>query len=160
MHSIFIGLGSNLDNPKQKIKDAIHLINEIDDVSIIATSSLYETSPIGFLEQPNFINAVVQIYSPINHNNLLIKLFDIERIFGRIRKEKNGPRTLDLDILLFDNLILESKSLTIPHPRMHERLFVLIPLLEISPIIEIPKYGSVSNLISGLTIQNIKKVVT
>jgi len=160
MHSIFIGLGSNLDNPKQKIKDAIHLINEIDDVSIIATSSLYETSPIGFLEQPNFINAVVQIYSPINHNNLLIKLFDIERIFGRIRKEKNGPRTLDLDILLFDNLILESELLTIPHPRMHERLFVLIPLLEISPIIEIPKYGSVSNLISGLTIQNIKKVVT
>jgi len=160
MHSIFIGLGSNLDNPKQKIKDAIHLINEIDDVSIIATSSLYETSPIGFLEQPNFINAVVQIYSPINHNNLLIKLFDIERIFGRIRKEKNGPRTLDLDILLFDNLILESELLTIPHPRMHERLFVLIPLLEISPIIEIPKYGSVSNLISGLTIQNIKKVAT
>jgi len=160
MHSIFIGLGSNLDNPKQKIKDAIHLINEIDDVNIIATSSLYETPPIGFFEQPNFINAVVQIYSPINHNNLLIKLFDIERIFGRIRKEKNGPRTLDLDILLFDNLILESKSLTIPHPRMHERLFVLIPLLEISPIIEIPKYGSVSNLISGLTIQNIKKVVT
>jgi 2-amino-4-hydroxy-6-hydroxymethyldihydropteridine diphosphokinase len=160
MHSIFIGLGSNLDNPKQKIKDAIHLINEIDDVNIIATSSLYETPPIGFFEQPNFINAVVQIYSPINHNNLLIKLFDIERIFGRIRKEKNGPRTLDLDILLFDNLILESKSLTIPHPRMHERLFVLIPLLEISPIIEIPKYGSVSNLISGLTIQNIKKVAT
>ena len=160
MHSIFIGLGSNLDNPKQKIKDAIHLINEIDDVNIIATSSLYETPPIGFFEQPNFINAVVQIYSPINHNNLLIKLFDIERIFGRIRKEKNGPRTLDLDILLFDNLILESELLTIPHPRMHERLFVLIPLLEISPIIEIPKYGSVSNLISGLTIQNIKKVVT
>jgi 2-amino-4-hydroxy-6-hydroxymethyldihydropteridine diphosphokinase len=160
MHSIFIGLGSNLDNPKQKIKDAIHLINEIDDVNIIATSSLYETPPIGFFEQPNFINAVVQIYSPINHNNLLIKLFDIERIFGRIRKEKNGPRTLDLDILLFDDLVLESESLTIPHPRMHERLFVLIPLLEISPIIEIPKYGSVSNLISGLTIQNIKKVVT
>ena len=160
MHSIFIGLGSNLDNPKQKIKDAIHLINEIDDVNIIATSSLYETPPIGFFEQPNFINAVVQIYSPINHNNLLIKLFDIERIFGRIRKEKNGPRTLDLDILLFDNLILESKSLTIPHPRMHERLFVLIPLLEISPIIQIPKYGSANNLISGLNIENFKKVAT
>jgi 2-amino-4-hydroxy-6-hydroxymethyldihydropteridine diphosphokinase len=160
MHSIFIGLGSNLDNPQQKIKDAIHLINEIDDVNITATSSLYETPPVGFLNQPNFINAVVQISSSINCNELLLKLFDIERIFGRVRREKNGPRTLDLDILLFDDLVLESESLTIPHPRMHERLFVLIPLLEISPIIQIPKYGSANNLISGLNIENIKKVAT
>ena len=160
MHNIFIGLGSNLDNPQQKIKDAIYLINEIDDVNIRATSSLYETSPVGFLEQPNFINAVVKIASSINYNELLINLFDIEHTFGRIRKEKNGPRTLDLDILLFDDLILESESLIIPHPRMHERLFVLIPLLEISPAIHIPKYGSVKDLISGLQIQNIKKVVT
>ena len=160
MHSIFIGLGSNLDNPQQKIKDAIHLINEIDDVNITATSSLYETPPVGFLNQPNFINAVVQISSSINCNELLLKLFDIERIFGRVRKEKNGPRTLDLDILLFDDLVLESESLTIPHPRMHERLFVLIPLLEISPIIQIPKYGSANNLISGLNIENFKKVAT
>ncbi len=160
MHNIFIGLGSNLDNPQQKIKDAICLIKKIDDVNIIATSSLYETPPVGFLDQPNFINAVVQISSSINYNELLVKLFDIEHIFGRIRKEKNGPRTLDLDILLFNDLILESNSLTIPHPRMHERLFVLIPLLEISPIIQIPKYGSVHSLISGLKVQNIKKVAT
>jgi 2-amino-4-hydroxy-6-hydroxymethyldihydropteridine diphosphokinase len=158
MHSIFIGLGSNLENPQKKIKDAIQLINKIDDVTINLTSSLYETPPVGFLDQPNFINAVVQISSTINYNELLIKLFDIERIFGRIRKEKNGPRTLDLDILLFDDLILESESLIIPHPRMHERLFVLIPLLEISPAIIIPKYGSASSLISKLKMQNIKKV--
>jgi 2-amino-4-hydroxy-6-hydroxymethyldihydropteridine diphosphokinase len=158
MHSIFIGLGSNLENPQKKIKDAIQLINKIDDVTINSTSSLYETPPVGFLDQPNFINAVVQISSTINYNELLIKLFDIERIFGRIRKEKNGPRTLDLDILLFDDLILESESLIIPHPRMHERLFVLIPLLEISPAIIIPKYGSASSLVSKLKMQNIKKV--
>jgi 2-amino-4-hydroxy-6-hydroxymethyldihydropteridine diphosphokinase len=158
MHSIFIGLGSNLENPQKKIKDAIQLINKIDDVTINLTSSLYETPPVGFLDQPNFINAVVQISSTINYNELLIKLFDIERIFGRIRKEKNGPRTLDLDILLFDDLILESESLIIPHPRMHERLFVLIPLLEISPAIIIPKYGSASSLVSKLKMQNIKKV--
>jgi|TARA_B110000971_G_scaffold80523_1_gene82655 2-amino-4-hydroxy-6-hydroxymethyldihydropteridine diphosphokinase len=158
MHSIFIGLGSNLEDPQKKIKDAIQLINKIDDVTINLTSSLYETPPVGFLDQPNFINAVVQISSTINYNELLIKLFDIERIFGRIRKEKNGPRTLDLDILLFDDLILESESLIIPHPRMHERLFVLIPLLEISPAIIIPKYGSASSLISKLKMQNIKKV--
>ena len=120
---------------------------------------MYETPPVGFLDQPNFINAVIQISSSINYNNLLIKLLDIELKFGRIRKEKNGPRTLDLDILLFDDLILISESLIIPHPRMHERLFVLIPLLEISPIIQIPKYGSVKNLISGLTMQTIKKVL-
>ena len=160
MHNIFIGLGSNLDNPQQKIKDAICLIKKIDDVNIIATSSLYETPPVGFLDQPNFINAVVQISSSINYNDLLEKLFNIECIFGRVRKEKNGPRTLDLDILLIDDLILESESLIIPHPRMHERLFVLIPLLEISPKIIIPKYGSASSLISKLMIQNIKKVET
>ncbi|MDC0422925.1 2-amino-4-hydroxy-6-hydroxymethyldihydropteridine diphosphokinase [Methylophilaceae bacterium] len=158
MHNIFIGLGSNLDNPQQKIKDAIDLIEGIDDINIIATSSLYETPPVGFLDQPNFINAVIQISSSINYNSLLIKLLDIELKFGRIRKKKNGPRTLDLDILLFDDLILKSESLIIPHPRMHERLFVLIPLLEISPAIKIPKYGSASELISRLTMQNIKKV--
>jgi len=160
MHNIFIGLGSNLDNPQQKIKDAIYLIDKIDGINITATSSLYETPPVGFLDQPNFINAVVQIFSSINYNELLIKLFDIEHTFGRIRKEKNGPRTLDLDILLFDDLILNSESLIIPHPRMHERLFVLIPLLEISPAIHIPKYGSAKDLISELQIQNIKKVAT
>ena len=160
MHSIFIGLGSNLDGPQQIIKDAIHIINEIDDVNINAISSLYETGPVGFLDQPNFINAVIQISSSINYDELLIKLFEIERMFGRVREKKNGPRTLDLDILLFDDLILESKSLIIPHPRMHERLFVLIPLLEISPKIIIPKYGSASSLISKLMIQNIKKVET
>ena len=158
MHNIFIGLGSNLDNPKQKIKGAIDLIAEINDINIIATSSLYETPPVGFLDQPNFINAVIQISSSINYNDLLIKLLDIELKFGRIRKEKNGPRTLDLDILLFDDLILKSESLIIPHPRMHERLFVLIPILEISPTIKIPEYGSASELISRLTMQNIKKV--
>ena len=158
MHSIFMGLGSNLDDPKKKIQDAINLISKIDDVNITATSSLYETPPVGILDQPNFINAVVQISSSINYNDLLEKLFNIECIFGRVRKEKNGPRTLDLDILLIDDLILESESLIIPHPRMHERLFVLIPLLEISPVIQIPKYGSVKSLISRLRVQNIKKV--
>ena len=77
MHSIFIGLGSNLDNPQQKIKDAINLISEIDDVKITATSRLYETPPVGFLNQPNFINAVIKISSSINYNELLSKLFDI-----------------------------------------------------------------------------------
>lgn len=158
MHNIFIGLGSNLDNPQQKIKDAIFLIKKIKNISIIASSSLYETPPVGFLDQPNFINAVIQISSSINYNNLLIILLDIEHKFGRTRKEKNHPRTLDLDILLFDDLVLESESLIIPHPRMHERLFVLIPLLEISPIIEIPNHGLVKNLISGLPFQTIKKV--
>ena len=158
MHNIFIGLGSNIDDPQQKIKDAINLIEEINDINIIATSSLYETSPVGFLDQPNFINAVVQISSTINYNDLLIKLLDIELKFGRIRKEKNGPRTLDLDILLFDDLILISESLIIPHPRMHERLFVLMPLNDIDENIVIPNHGLIKHIIKKLAPEKINRI--
>ena len=158
MHKIFIGLGSNLKNPQQKIKSAIQLIQEIDTVNLISQSSLYETPPIGFIDKPHFINAVIEISSPINFSYLLVNLLRVEEDFGRIRMQKNGPRTLDLDILLFDDLVLNSQTLTIPHPRMHERLFVLIPLLEISPLLSMPNHGSISTLIANLPTQDIKRI--
>ena len=101
MSDIFIGIGSNLNNPKQQVLDAIKHINTIEGIHVSSQSSLYKTSPVGFQDQPDFINAVVAIEFTGSPELLLKNLLDIEILFGRIRKERNGPRILDLDILLF-----------------------------------------------------------
>ena len=158
MSSIFIALGSNLENPKKQVEKGILSIKKIDGVKIICESSLYETAPVGILDQPNFINAVIKIESNLSPYGLLKKLLKIENIAGRIRVHKNGPRTLDLDILLFDNLILNDEKLTIPHPRMHERLFVLLPLKDIDEHIVIPSQGSIKHIIKKLVPENINRI--
>ena len=158
MSNIFIALGSNLQNPKEQVKSGILSIKKIDGVKILCESNLYETSPVGILNQPNFVNAVIKIHSNLMPYELLNKLLDIENIAGRVRVKKNGPRTLDLDILLFDNLILNDKNLTIPHPRMHERLFVLIPLMDIDENIVIPNHGPIKLIIKKLKPENINRI--
>jgi len=158
MSNIFIALGSNLGNPKEMVKNGILSIKNIGGVRILSESSLYETPPVGILNQPNFINAVVKIDSNLSPYELLNKLLKIENTAGRIRVNKNGPRTLDLDILLFDNLILNEKKLTIPHPRMHERLFVLLPLKDIDEAIVIPNHGAIIDIINKLVPENIIRI--
>ena len=158
MNNIFIALGSNLGNPKEMVKNGILSIKNIGGVRILSESSLYETPPVGILNQPNFINAVVKIDSNLSPYELLNKLLKIENTAGRIRVNKNGPRTLDLDILLFDNLILNEKKLTIPHPRMHERLFVLLPLKDIDEAIVIPNHGAIIDIINKLVPENIIRI--
>ena len=158
MSNIFIALGSNLGNPKEMVKNGILSIKNIGGVRILSESSLYETPPVGILNQPNFINAVVKIDSNLSPYELLNKLLKIENTAGRIRVNKNGPRTLDLDILLFDNLILNEKKLTIPHPRMHERLFVLLPLKDIDEAIVIPNHGAIIDIINKLNPENIIRI--
>ena len=158
MSNIFIALGSNLGNPKEMVKNGILSIKNIGGVKILSESSLYETPPVGILNQPNFINAVVKIDSNLSPYELLNKLLKIENTAGRIRVNKNGPRTLDLDILLFDNLILNEKKLTIPHPRMHERLFVLLPLKDIDEAIVIPNHGAIIDIINKLVPENIIRI--
>jgi len=158
MSNIFIALGSNLGNPKEMVKNGILSIKNIGGVRILSESSLYETPPVGILNQPNFINAVVKIDSNLSPYELLNKLLKIENTAGRIRVNKNGPRTLDLDILLFDNLILNEKKLTIPHPRMHERLFVLLPLKDIDEAIVIPNHGVIIDIINKLVPENIIRI--
>ena len=158
MSNIFIALGSNLENPKEQVKSGILSIKKIDGVKILSESSLYETPPVGVLNQPNFVNAVIKITSNHNPYELLNELLKIENKAGRIRVEKNGPRILDLDILLFDNLILNDKNLTLPHPRMHERLFVLMPLKDIDENIVIPNQGSIKHIINKLTSENINRI--
>ena len=158
MGNIFIALGSNLGNPKEQVKNGILSIKKIGGVKILSESNLYETPPVGMVNQPNFINAVIKIDSDLSPYALLNKLLKIENIAGRIRVDKNGPRTLDLDILLFDNLILNETKLTIPHPRMHERLFVLMPLKDIDEAIVIPNHGAIIDIINKLVPENIIRI--
>ncbi len=158
MNNIFIALGSNLKNPKKQIKNGILSIKKINGVKILKKSHLYKTPPVGILNQPNFINAVVKISSDLNPQELLDELLNIENIAGRIRDKKNGPRILDLDILLFNDFILNKDNLTIPHPRMHERLFVLIPLKDIDKNIVIPNQGTIKDIINKLAPEKINRI--
>jgi 2-amino-4-hydroxy-6-hydroxymethyldihydropteridine diphosphokinase len=120
---------------------------------------LYKTSPVGFQDQPDFINAVVAIEFTGSPELLLKNLLDIEILFGRIRKERNGPRILDLDILLFKKLHLMKNDLVIPHPRMHERLFVLLPLFEVAPDIVIEPHGPIRDLIKQAPRDVVEKIL-
>ena len=158
MSKIYIALGSNLDEPSEQIYKAINSINAIDDLSVSYISSLYKTKPIGKIDQPDFINAAVKVEGDISPENLHAALQDIETKAGRIRMELNEPRTLDLDILLIDDLIMKTKKLTVPHPRMHQRQFVIVPLFEINPKLNIPGIGSINKILKLLPNQGVVKI--
>jgi len=158
MSKIYIALGSNLEGPSQQIYKAINLIDAIDELSVIHTSSLYKTKPIGKIDQPDFINAAIEVEGDISPENLHTALQDIETQTGRIRMELNEPRTLDLDILLIDDLIMKTKKLTVPHPRMHLRQFVIVPLFEINQKLDIPGIGSIDDILKSLPDQGVVKI--
>jgi 2-amino-4-hydroxy-6-hydroxymethyldihydropteridine diphosphokinase len=143
LHTAYIALGSNLDDPIATVQSAIAEIQQHKDMTLVAASSLYRTAPVGFADQPDFVNAVVIVRTSIQPLALLNCLLLLEAQFGRVRRKRNGPRTLDLDILLYDQQQLHTEALTIPHPRLHLRAFVLVPLAEIAPHICIPGRGTV-----------------
>lgn len=134
-HNAFIALGSNIGDKKANITNAIKLINSSDHTKIITQSASYETKPVGYTEQDDFINAVVQIKTTLNPKKLLHFLLEIEKELKRERIIRWGPRTIDLDIILYDDIVTNDEEVIIPHPRMHERMFVLEPLCEIAPFI-------------------------
>ncbi len=136
----FIGLGSNLGDKKKNIDTALKHINKIKGVKIEKKSSLYNTSPVGYLEQDDFINMVCMINTDLSPKNLLNELQQIEKYMGRGKNIKWGPRIIDLDILLYDDRVLNSETLQIPHKYMHERKFVLEPLTEIAQDIMHPVF--------------------
>ena len=158
MSKIYIALGSNLEEPSQQIYKAINLIDAIDELSVTRKSSLYKTKPIGRIDQPDFINAAIEVEGNISPQNLHTSLQDIETQTGRIRMELNEPRTLDLDILLIDDLIMKTKKLTVPHPRMHQRQFVIVPLFEINQKLDIPGIGSIDDILKSLPDQGVVKI--
>lgn len=136
-----IGLGANLGDPRAQIEAALAALAQLPHSTLIARSSLYRTAPLGKTDQPDFFNAVALLSTRLPAAELLGHLLDIENRHGRLRAERNGPRTLDLDLLLHGDEQLHGERLTLPHPRMHQRRFVLEPLLEIAPGSLIPGHG-------------------
>ena len=133
MERVFLGLGSNIGDRTANIERASRLIGEIEAVRLVRMSSLFETEPVGYEDQPDFINAVLEIGTPLTPRELLAAVKEIEQRMGRTRTVRFGPRIIDVDILLFGQRVIDEPGLTIPHPRMHERRFVLGPLAEIAP---------------------------
>jgi 2-amino-4-hydroxy-6-hydroxymethyldihydropteridine diphosphokinase len=129
----YIGIGSNLGDRLGYIREAIAKLEQSQEIEIRGTSSVYETEPVGHKEQPCFLNAVLELNTALEPVNLLEHLLGIENQMGRKRDRARGPRNIDLDLLLYDDVVINSDGLTLPHPRMHQRRFVLVPLAEIAP---------------------------
>lgn len=130
---VLIGIGGNLGDPEASCREAVELLRRQPEIVLLKVSSLYRTEPVGKKDQGWFVNAVALCETSLDAERFLGVLQEIERKCGRVRRERWGPRTLDLDILGFGDSIVESAELTLPHPRLHERKFVLVPLLEILP---------------------------
>jgi 2-amino-4-hydroxy-6-hydroxymethyldihydropteridine diphosphokinase len=129
----YVGIGSNLDDPRAQVLRAFDELDELPHTRLVKKSSLYRSAPVGHAAQPDFVNAVAQIETALPAERLLAELQAIEARHGRRRSFANAPRTLDLDLLLYGTAELSTPTLQVPHPRMHERRFVLKPLLEIAP---------------------------
>lgn len=163
MTQAFIALGSNLADPMKQIQTAFVALAHMPKTQLIKQSSLYKTAPIGYeadqLRQvPDFINAVAELQTELKPLALLAALFDIENQAGRKRPYPNAPRVLDCDLLLYDNLVLNIEQLTLPHPRMHTRGFVLLPLFEIAPHLSLPNHGKISLLINSSQFTGVQKL--
>ena len=158
-HIAFIGLGSNLDNPPDQIQRALAAIAQLPGTRLLAQSSLYRSAPLGYTDQPDFVNAVAQIATELTPPALLQALLQIEQQHGRERTFRNAPRILDLDVLLYDEVRLHEPGLTVPHPQMHLRAFVLQPLLEIAPEVSIPGVGQARRAIQNCHDQTLERLV-
>ena len=134
-------------------------INGLAEIRVLAKSSLYRSAPVGFLDQPDFINAVVKIETTLAPLTLLQTLLDLEQENGRTREFQNAPRTLDLDVLLYDDLQHHQHGLTVPHPQMHKRAFVLQPLLEIAPDCVIPGVGAAAKALHECKDQQLERLI-
>ena len=148
-----IGLGANLNDPAAQVEYALTELNRLPGTRLIAHSSLYASAPVGYVDQPDFINAVAQVETNLAPRALLAALLDIENRYGRERSFRNAPRTLDLDLLLYGHAHFHEAALSLPHPRMTERAFVLMPLLEIAPDTMIPGRGAAADWLAGCSDQ-------
>lgn len=140
MSTVFVGLGANLGNRAGTLRWASERLDSIGKVT--AVSPIYETEPLDYLDQPPFLNAVAKVTTRLRPGSVLASLLAIELDGGRKRLIRHGPRTLDLDLLLYDELIMDTPDLTLPHPRMHQRAFVLVPLADLAPTLTVPGTGA------------------
>lgn len=145
-----MGLGSNQDGPARQVRTALTELDELPGCRVLRSSRLYRTPPWGPQDQPDYANAVAVLDTGLLPHELLMALQALERAHGRVRGERWGPRTLDLDLLLYDDLTMTTADLILPHPRLHERAFVLVPLVELAPRLEVPGRERVNDLLQGV----------
>jgi 2-amino-4-hydroxy-6-hydroxymethyldihydropteridine diphosphokinase len=147
----YVGLGSNLGERESTLRAAVAALAAEDGIELVAVSALRETEPVGVGQQPPFLNAAVALETSRSARELLGRLLDLEQHFGRVRVAgRKTPRTLDLDLLLYGHEEIDEPGLTVPHPRLHERRFVLEPLAELAPGVIVPGRGSVESLLAGV----------
>jgi 2-amino-4-hydroxy-6-hydroxymethyldihydropteridine diphosphokinase len=144
---VYIGVGANLGEREATIREAVRLLGD----EVVAVSRLRETEPWGYADQPPFLNGAILLETDRSPRALLELLLDVERQLGRTRDgPRYGPRTIDLDLLLYGDLAVDEPGLTVPHPRLHERAFALEPLLDLDPELELPGHGAVADVLAGL----------
>lgn len=147
----YVGVGANLGDRRATIGRAIELLRATPGVEVLAVSALRETDPVDYEDQPRFLNGAVELETTLTARELLATLFAVERELGRTRDgPRYGPRTIDLDLLVFGDERIDERGLTVPHPRLHERRFALEPLTELAPGLEVPGRGPVERLLAGL----------
>ncbi|MCM1128748.1 MAG: 2-amino-4-hydroxy-6-hydroxymethyldihydropteridine diphosphokinase [Alistipes senegalensis] len=156
-HTAYIGLGANLGNPAQQVLSAIERLAALPGTRLAGQSGLYRTAPVEACGD-DYINAVVRLCTALSPETLLDRLQEIENDFGRQRPFRNAPRTLDLDLLLYGSLQMQTPRLTLPHPGMAERAFVLVPLLEIAPEITIPGKGDAKTCLNAVSHQPVARL--
>ena len=152
MTTAFVGIGSNLGEPERQIAAALEQLAAEDGIELVAVSTLRETEPVGYLDQPNFLNGAAQLETALPPRELLERLLAIEGLLGRVRGEgpRFGPRTIDLDLLLYGDSAVDEPGLSVPHPRLAERRFAIEPLAELAPELVVPGAGPVQALFAGL----------
>lgn len=155
MIEAFIGIGSNLGEPAAQVRKAVQALDQPPALRCTGCSLLYETDPVGYLDQPRFINAVARVQTTLSPLELLERLRAIEAAQGRQRSIPSGPRTVDLDLLLYGDQVVNQASLVVPHPRMQDRAFVLLPLLELAPAIRIPGIGPAADCLTAISTQGV-----
>jgi 2-amino-4-hydroxy-6-hydroxymethyldihydropteridine diphosphokinase len=158
MARALVGLGANIGDPAAQVAWAAGELSRLAGTRLVRLSSLFRTGPVGYAEQPDFVNAVALLDTALTPRALLDALLGTERAAGRARTFANAPRVLDLDLLLYDDQVIDAPGLTVPHPRMHERAFVLVPLVEIVPEIFIPGRGRAADVLRGLPEQAVRKL--
>lgn len=158
MSLAYVALGANLADPANQVRAAIAALRQLAQAQLQRVSSLYRTAPVGIVHQPDFINAVAALETTLSPHDLLDALFAIEAQFGRRRDYHHAPRTLDLDLLLYDDQVIDSPRLTLPHPRMHLRAFVLAPLVEVAPDCRIPGRGLAAAWLPAVSRQAIERL--
>ena len=151
MTRAYVALGANLGDRERTLQAAVAALGEEDGIEVVAVSTLRETEPVGVGEQPRYLNGAVALETTLTARELLERLLAVEQRFGRVRiAGEHGPRTLDLDLLLYGDEEIDEPGLTVPHPRLHERRFVLEPLAEVAPGLEVPGKGRVESLLARL----------